>query len=103
MRFRRIKPLLWGGVFTPRGWAVRALLIIAAFGVLHLLGWRDDTRVISGTASADLSHDLTAVRGLVYAAAYFAAVVVSPILIIAAVAFSLFSPRRRAAGDEMRA
>lgn len=62
-----------------------AVLFVALFGVFHLLGWRDDTAIISGTyASPDSNPTAAAVRGMLYGLSYFAAIVVSPILILAA-------------------
>ena len=60
-----------------------ALLFLALFGVFHLSGWREDTSILSGTFR-DHNACLAAARGVLYALSYFAAVVVSPILILAA-------------------
>jgi hypothetical protein len=61
-----------------------AVLFVAMFGVFHLLGWRDDTAIISGTyASPGGNPTMAAVRGVLYGLAYFAAVIASPILILA--------------------
>ncbi len=68
-------------LLSPPGLLVRAGLIVAVFATLHLLGWRDDTRIISGTS---LASSATVFRGFVYAAAYFAAIILGPILILAA-------------------
>jgi hypothetical protein len=62
-----------------------AVLFVAVFGVFHLLGWRDDTAIISGTyALPGANPTAAAVRGMLYGLSYFAAIVVSPILILAA-------------------
>ncbi len=83
--FKKIGRLMRGGIFTPRGWAVRASLIITVFVVLHLLGWRTDTKIISGTSPLkDFASKLAAARGVIYGLAYFGAVVLAPILLIAA-------------------
>jgi hypothetical protein len=60
-----------------------AILFGVLFAVFHLLGWRDDTAIISGTS---LSPDtkFAVIRGMLYGLTYFLAVIVSPILIIAA-------------------
>jgi hypothetical protein len=76
---------LWGGFFLPRGWLVRAAVIVLAWLLMHLLGWREDTRIISGTSLPnDFAGALGVFRGVAYLLAYFAAVVVAPILVIGA-------------------
>jgi hypothetical protein len=73
------------GWLTPRGWIVRAAVIVLAWLLMHLLGWRDDTRIISGTSLPnDFAGVLGAFRGVAYLLAYFAAVVVAPTLVIGA-------------------
>jgi hypothetical protein len=79
------KALFVGGMTTPRGWALRAVLILITLAALHVLGWREDTRIISGTAAPkDLAGELAAMRGVVYGLVYFAGMIVAPILILAA-------------------
>ena len=74
-----------GGLWTTRGWVVRALLILGTLAVLHVLGWREDTRIISGTgAPMDLAGDLAALRGVAFGFVYFLGVVVAPILLLGA-------------------
>ena len=79
------------------------MLLAAVFGVFHLLGWRDDTAILSGTFDG---HDarLAALRGMLYATFYFAAVVASPVLILAAGLELVLSRllRRRANGPNGR-
>ena len=60
-----------------------AILFGVLFAVFHLAGWRDDTAIISGT-SISPNAKLTVVRGMLYGMTYFLAVIVSPVLIIAA-------------------
>ena len=60
-----------------------AILLLALFAMFHLLGWRDDTAIISGTSTSP-NANATAIRGVLYALTYFLAVIVSPILILAA-------------------
>lgn len=67
---------------TRVGVVLVACSFIAAFVVMHALGMRDDVSVLSGTAPA--LDGATPASGLAYAAAWFAAVVVSPILVLAA-------------------
>ena len=69
-----------------------ALVIVAAFAVLQLAGARADVGVLSGTLSS-----LTQLgSGLAYAAAYFAAVLVAPPLVVAGLAQRLISRRATA-------
>ena len=69
-----------------------AVVITAVFVVLSLLGGRDEVAVLSGTfASAD-----RALLGLAYAAAYFAAVLLAPPLLISASVDRARSARARA-------
>jgi hypothetical protein len=90
--------LVGGGMFMPRGLLTRAALIMAALALFHLLGWRDDTRIISGTSPPrDLASQLAALRGVVYGLTYFAAVVLAPILLIAASLLALAGRKRRGA------
>jgi len=60
-----------------------ATLIMIAFGVVHALGWREFTTVLSGTIPKDNSEAEAAFKGLAYMAAYFATVLVAPICLIA--------------------
>jgi hypothetical protein len=78
---KTLRLLLIGSFFSPLSLLMRAAFLLIVFGVFHLLGWRDDTRILSGTS---LPSDAAVVRGLLYAAAYFSAVIVSPILLLAA-------------------
>ena len=64
-------------------WVGTAVILLALLGVFHLLGWRDDTAILSGTSTSP-HREAAALRGVLYALAYFSATVVSPILIIAA-------------------
>lgn len=68
---------------VPWGLAGPALLIVAAFAAAHALGLRDNVSVVSGTAPAG-GGDLAVIGGVAYVAAWLAAVVVAPILGLAA-------------------
>jgi hypothetical protein len=67
---------------TPRGYLVRAVLISVAFGVVHFLGWRDETRFLSGTPASPI-------LGVTYAIVYFLFVLAAPTLVIAAAILSV--------------
>lgn len=100
-RIRRLAAgIFCGGLLSPRGWLLRAAALLALFGAMHLLGWRDDTRILSGTATPGVAGaGASILRGIAYGLAYFAAVLVCPILILAAGAYALLArvlPRRGA-------
>ena len=75
-------------------WVSTAILLVIFLAVLHLLGWRDDTAFLSGTPTSG-NVRAAALRGVVYVLAYFSAVIVSPILIIAAGINALLGRRRK--------
>jgi hypothetical protein len=84
----RVRRVLERSVFSPVNWLIWAGVLLAAWGVCHLLGWRTDTAVISGTVDAargDMHRVM--LHGMLYAVTYFAAVVVGPILVLASGAF----------------
>jgi hypothetical protein len=67
-----------------------AAAIIVTFVILHLLGWREYTSVLSGTIPNGSTPMEASVKALAYMAAYFGSVLVAPILIIAtAIRFGL--------------
>ena len=79
-RLPRVPPLL-----TPKGLLLRALVLVVAFLVCHVLGLRVYTCVASGTpAEIAGSKAVAAVAGLVYIAAYFVTVMVVPVFVLGA-------------------
>ncbi|MCE9673039.1 hypothetical protein LY474_35060 [Myxococcus stipitatus] len=68
----------------------RALLLVATFGVLHLLGGRQYVGVLSGTMDGGMAAMLF---GVAYALSWFGAVLLAPILLLAGLASA--SLRRR--------
>jgi hypothetical protein len=81
---------------TPRGfvWAAAALCLL--YAVCHVLGWREYTAFLSGSAPAAERANLCLALGIVYAVAYFGFVLLAPILLIAAGIFALLLHARRA-------
>ena len=72
------------GRVARRIWLGCALLI-AVFALLHLAGLRENVSVLSGTVgSADENPTLSALLGTVYVLFYVAAVLVAPVLALAA-------------------
>ena len=70
-------------------WAPSVFLSLAALSagglfVCHALGWRTYTCVLSGSLPAGVTEQQAILCGVLYALAYFAAVVAAPILAIAA-------------------
>jgi len=77
---------LTGAVFfSPKDFTRHAILIVLLFAVVHLLGLREYTAMISGTmASPNLGAELCTLLAIIYMLFYFGAVVFAPILLIAA-------------------
>lgn len=75
----------------PLTWTTIAVLIGTVFVVLHLLGWRSDTSIISGTVPMEgVAGEMAIMRGVAYALVWFTFIIVSPILLIAAVLRAVF-------------
>jgi hypothetical protein len=75
--------ILERSLFNPASWLACAAILFAAWGACHLLGWRADTAVISGTADpAHGSMHWVMLRGTTYALTYFAAITLGTILIL---------------------
>ncbi len=93
-------------LFTPRGFLGAAAAVCLLYAVCHVLGWREYTAFLSGSAPAGEPADLCLVLGIVYAAAYFGFVLVAPILLLASGIFALLlharqvdRPASKSAGD----
>jgi hypothetical protein len=70
---------------SPAGFLLAAATIGVLYGAAHLLGLREDTAILSGTAPA--GGDAGIGRGLIYVALHFAWVIGAPILVIGAGVF----------------
>jgi hypothetical protein len=68
----------------PRALLFWATTMLIAFGIVHALGWREFTTVLSGTIPKDNTEAEAAFKALAYMSAYFATVLLAPILLIAA-------------------
>lgn len=68
----------------PRALLFWAVTILIAFGIVHALGWREFTTVLSGTIPKDNTEAEAAFKALAYMTAYFATVLIAPICLIAA-------------------
>ena len=91
----RLRELSGCGIFSPKGFLTLALF----FAVCHVVGLREHTAFISGTAaSPDGSESSTMVFGVIYLCAYFGCVLLAPILVLAATI--LFAWQRQFAAPE---
>lgn len=71
------------GLLTPRGLLARALLLVAVYGVCEFAGWREATTFLSGSQTG-ASWSATVWKGVAFLLAYHGAVLLTPILLIAA-------------------
>jgi hypothetical protein len=84
--------LLGADFLAPKDFVRHAGLIGLLFLAAHICGLREFTSIISGTmAEPRLGSDVCALLGWGYAALYFAAVVLAPILLIAAGGLKLWA------------
>lgn len=76
----------WEAEFlSPKDFVRHALLIVALFAIAHFCGLREHTAFLSGTSvSADTTLENSAYLGAIYLLLYFATVLLSPAMIIAA-------------------
>lgn len=74
---------------SPAGLALSSLVLVAAFAVVHALGWREATCALSGTLPDGLGEGAAATRAVLYVAAWAGAVGIAPILAVAALVDAL--------------
>jgi phosphotransferase system glucose/maltose/N-acetylglucosamine-specific IIC component len=71
--------------FSPKDFVRHAILIVLVFAVMHALGLREYTSVLNGTTgSVEMDPTYAALLGIVYILFYLAAILLAPILLIAA-------------------
>jgi hypothetical protein len=80
-------------VAESRGWWLRAVTLVVLYGVAELAGLRQYATILSGTAVHG-NWDASVIVCLVYLTLYFGAIVVAPILVLAAFIYSALSRRR---------
>lgn len=86
----------WAGrVVSPGGFLLSAVLLAGVFLVCHLAGWRQNMSFLCGTPPTGQEEDLPILFGLLYALSYFAAVLIAPVLLLAAGIFALLLKLRR--------
>ena len=82
-------------LFSPGGFAARAALILAVYLLAHLAGLRDSTSILSGTTpQGAYPAAVERIFALVYILAYLGAVMLAPVLLIAAVMLKLLGRSR---------
>ncbi|MGE0789670.1 MAG: hypothetical protein AB7S26_28615 [Sandaracinaceae bacterium] len=64
---------------------VIAVVMVAGYVVLEALGLREWVSVLSGTPVPGVAYEVAALGAIVYVASYFGAVLIAPILAMAAV------------------
>lgn len=83
--WRRWREFMRAEFLSPKDLVQRAAVFSAAFAIIHILGLREFTSIINGTTgSVEMSFNEAAVRGVIYLILYMIAVVIVPILLIAA-------------------
>ena len=86
-RLTRLLGGLWRfPLVSPRGFLIAGAVLAAAFAVAHALGWREHASVVCGQWPGD--SELAAASGAAYVLAWFAFVLVAPVLGFAAAIFA---------------
>jgi hypothetical protein len=81
---KQLRKILSDSLLNPVSWIAWSLIFLATWAALHLLGWRVDTAVISGTVDPARGNPHTVMlHGTLYALTYFASTILSPILLLA--------------------
>lgn len=75
---------------SPAGLTLWAGLILAVYAVLHLLGWREAATILTGTIPNGTTAEAAGLKAVLYLAAYFAAVLIVPILVLASILSALW-------------
>ena len=81
----RFDRLVGAEFFSPKDFVRHAILIVLLFAIAHAFGLREYTSMISGTmASPSLGAGTCTLLAMIYMTFYFGAVVLAPVLLIAA-------------------
>ncbi len=87
---RCIKWLLRSSPFTPSGLVARAVILFLAFVLLHAMGFRHYTTVLSGTSPTGGPVGMfEVIVATTYMVSYFGVTVAAPILLIASLVLNL--------------
>lgn len=85
-----LKKLWNANSFSPRGMILRAGIVVLIFAVCELAGLREHTTFLSGTAAgAEGGGNSSVILGVIYLAAYFACVLLAPVLLLASAVLAL--------------
>ncbi len=91
--------LVYGGqwsLFTPSGLVARGVFVVVVFIILHAIGLRAYTTVLSGTSpTGEPFTYIDSWKMVAYVLSYLFATVLAPILLIAALILSLLTGRFR--------
>ena len=82
------KPARQRRPISPWGLVAVAACVAMAYGVAHVLGWREYVSSVFATSAGPNSH---IIMGLLYAITYFGFVLLAPLLVLAAVLFAILS------------
>ena len=83
--------MLKATIFSPKGFFLRALLLVLVLWIFNLLGYREYTCVICGTSPTGDPGDSTALLiGMCYALTNWATIMGAPILLASAGLFMIF-------------
>jgi hypothetical protein len=89
--WRRVRALWYADFLSAKDLARRAVLISIVYLVAQLIGLREFTTVLTGTAgSVQLGWRMSAFLGLLYLCIYLAFVLIVPMLLIAATLLALY-------------
>lgn len=92
--YRRVRSLKW---LSPGSYLLCALVFLGVYWAADLLGWRQTTMIFCGTlAEGESARIIQSWQAVMYTVLYMAAVVISPILLIAACVFHMLA---KAAAD----
>lgn len=97
--YRAIRAVKW---LSPASFVLCAAVAAGVFVAVHLAGWRESTSILCGTLpSGRHAQVIQSFEALVYTLFYMAAVIVAPILTLAAAVFHGFVMwhRRRRSED----
>ena len=90
MRWSRIWYHSRYSLLTPSGLVVRAALGVLAFIILHAIGFRTYTTILSGTSlTGEQVEYVDTLKMVAYVISYLFATIVAPILLIAAVVLTV--------------
>jgi len=93
---QRFRDACGADFFSPKDFVRHAILIVVVFAVIHATGLREYTSVLNGTTgSVEMNPNYAALLGVVYILFYLAAILLAPILLIAATLLAIWQRIRR--------